>query len=241
MELREYWTIIRRRWWLPVVLALLTGVVSALQLRPWAPPAPTYAAGLRFLVGVLPAAEQDVTAYDPRYYGWLTSEYLVDDFTEVVRSGLFANNVSARLAASGIAVPAGVIQGSAATGKQHRIIALTMSWSDRAQLEQIITAAAAELTENAAAYFEQLGTGNAGITLLDGPAISENGPGVREQLELPLRVLLAALAGLGLIFLLHYFDQTIRTPADLAALGLQPLASIPPTGRRHRQPEGAKK
>jgi capsular polysaccharide biosynthesis protein len=55
-----------------------------------------------------------------------------------------------------------------------------------------------------------------------------------------LRVLLAALAGLGLIFLLHYFDQTIRTPADLAALGLQPLASIPPAGRR-RQPEGAKK
>ena len=109
MELREYWTIIRRRWWLPVVLALLTGLVSALQLRPWAPPAPTYSAGLRFLVGVLPAAEQDVTAYDPRYYGWLTSEYLVDDFTEVVRSGLFANKVSARLAANGIEVPAGVI------------------------------------------------------------------------------------------------------------------------------------
>lgn len=80
-----------------LVLALLTGVVSALQLQPWAPPPPTYSAGLR-LVGVLPAAEQDVTAYDPRYYGWLTSEYLVDDFTEVVRSGLFANNVSARLA-----------------------------------------------------------------------------------------------------------------------------------------------
>jgi capsular polysaccharide biosynthesis protein len=240
MELREYWTIIRRRWWLPIVLALLTGVVSALQLRPWAPPPATYSAGLRFLVGVLPAAEQDVTAYDPRYYGWLTSEYLVDDFTEVVRSGLFANNVSARLAASGIAVPAGVIQGSAATGKQHRIIALTMSWGDRAQLEQIIAAAAAELTDSATSYFDQWGTGNAGITLLDGPAISENGPGVRERLELPLRVLLAALAGLGLIFLLHYFDQTIRTPADLAALGLQPLASIPPAGRR-RQPEGAKK
>ncbi len=50
------------------------------------------------LVGVLPAAEADRTAYDPRYYAWLTSEYLVDDFTEVVCSDLFARNVSARLA-----------------------------------------------------------------------------------------------------------------------------------------------
>ena len=47
---------------------------------------PQYTATLRMLVGVLPAAEADVAAYDPRYYAWLTSEYLVDDFTEVVRS-----------------------------------------------------------------------------------------------------------------------------------------------------------
>ena len=183
---RAYWEISRRRWWLPVGLALLVGVLSLLQLRPWQPKPPAYSAAMRLLVGVLPAADQDVTAYDPRYYAWLTSEYLVDDFTEVVRSQLFAQQVSARLADQAIQVPPGVIQGSAATGKQHRIISLSFTWGDPAQLEQIAQAAVAELTENTSFYFQQLGTDEAGVTLIDGPTVGSIGPGVRDQIELPL-------------------------------------------------------
>jgi capsular polysaccharide biosynthesis protein len=154
MELREYWAILRRRWWLPVVLVVLVGLLSLLQLQPWQPKAPNYSVSMRMLVGVLPAAEQDVTAYDPRYYAWLTSEYLVDDFTEVVRSQLFAENVSARLQAQNITVPPGVIQASAATGKLHRIISLSFSWGrDAAQLEAIAQAAAAEVDGKHALLF----------------------------------------------------------------------------------------
>ena len=47
-----------------------------------------------------------------------------------MRSQLFADNVSARLADQAIDVPPGVIQGSAATGKQHRIITLSFTWGD---------------------------------------------------------------------------------------------------------------
>src|SRR5690606_6270363 len=113
------WEIVRRRWWLPLLLMLLVAVISAVQLRPWEARPPTYSATMRLLVGVLPATDVPQSAYDPRYYAWLTSEYLVDDFTEVVRSGLFAQNVSARLADQAIEVPPGIIQGSAATGQQH--------------------------------------------------------------------------------------------------------------------------
>ncbi|MEJ5249259.1 YveK family protein [Caldilinea sp.] len=227
MELREYWVILRRRWWLPVTLAVLVGLISVLQLRPWQPRAAMYSASMRLLVGVLPAAEQDVTAYDPRYYAWLTSEYLVDDFTEVVRSQLFAAQVSQRLRDQNIEVPAGVIQGSAATGKLHRIITLSFTWPDAVQLEAIARAAADELTQNAAFYFRQLGTENAGVTLIDGPSVGVVGAGVREQIELPLRVLLALIVGVGLAFLLHYLDDSVRRPEELEALGVSVLGEIP--------------
>jgi capsular polysaccharide biosynthesis protein len=228
MELREYWSILRRRWWIPVLLGLLVGLLSLLQLRPWQPKPPAYTASLRMLVGVMPAAAEDVTTYyDPRYYAWLTSEYLVDDFTEVVRSQLFAANVSARLAYQNIVVPPGVIQGSAATGKLHRIISLNLGGGDETQLRQIADAAAAELAENAPAYFQQLGTEGAGVTLIDGPNIGLVGPSVREQLELPLRVLLGVLVGIGLVFLLHYLDTSVREPAELEAMGLPVLGQIP--------------
>jgi len=227
MELREYWTILRRRWWLPVVLATLVGLLSLLQMQPWQPKPPVYSASMRMLVGVLPAAEQDVTAYDPRYYAWLTSEYLVDDFTEVVRSQLFAANVSKRLDEQNVSIPAGVIQGSAATGKLHRIITLNFSWGDAAQLEAIARATADELAQNTPFYFQQLGTENAGVTLIDGPTVGVVGGGVREQVELPLRVLLAFLVGVGLVFLLHYLDDAIRTERDLEAAGIHVIGTIP--------------
>lgn len=227
MELRAYGTILKRWWWIPVALALAVGLLSALQLRVWQEAPPTYSASMRLLVGVLPAADADTTAYDPRYYSWLTSEYLVDDFTEVVRSGLFAQQVSARLADKSISVPPGMIQGSANTGKLHRIITLSLSGGDATQLTAIADAAAAELSENSAFYFAQLGTEGAGVTLIDGPSVGEVAPSLRSRLDLPLRVLLALVVGIGIVALLAYLDTAIRDEADLAAAGLQPLGRIP--------------
>ncbi len=227
MELREYWAIIQRRWWWPLLLAGLVALLSLLQLRPWQPAPPTYTASMRLLIGVLPAGEADTTAYDPRYYAWLTSEYLVDDFTEVVRSELFARKVSERLAQANIIVPPSLIQGSAATGQLHRILSLNLNWPERDQLALIAAAVADELAENAPRYFQQLGTDGAGVTLIDGPTIGEVGPGIRQRLELPLRILLGLLVGLGLIFVVDYLDTSVRNRREVEALGLDMVGEIP--------------
>jgi capsular polysaccharide biosynthesis protein len=227
MELRAYWDVLRRRWWLPLLLAALVAAISAVQLRPWEARPSSYTASMRLLVGVLPATDAPQSAYDPRYYAWLTSEYLVDDFTEVVRSGLFAEHVSARLADQAIEIPAGVIHGSAATGQQHRIITLSFNWGDEAQLAAIANAAAAEISENAATYFQALGTEGAGVTVLDGPAISMVGASLRDRLEWPMRVGLGLLVGLGLIFLLEYLDTSIRKREEVETLGLRVIGEIP--------------
>jgi len=102
-----------------------------------------------------------------------------------------------------------------------------MSSGDEAQLRQIADATAVELAENAPAYFQQLGTAGAGVTLIDGPTVSTVGPSVRDQIELPLRILLGVIVGIGLVFLLHYLDTSVREAADLEALGLPVLGRIP--------------
>ncbi|HRJ40824.1 MAG: hypothetical protein KJZ86_08270 [Caldilineaceae bacterium] len=227
MELRDYWRIVRRRWWIPVALTLLVAGISAAQLRPWRSPPPSYSASLRLLVSVLPATQADASLYDPRYYAWLTSEYLVDDFTEVVGSELFAQAINRRLAVQGIAIHPGLIQGSAVTGKQHRLIRLSFSWGDPAQLEAIAQAAVAELSENTPVYFQQLGTPDVQVTLLDSPSVSPVGVGIRQQLEWPLRVILALIAGIGLLFVLDYLDTSIRRSDELEEIGLVVMGTIP--------------
>lgn len=231
MEFHAYARILRRRWWLPAFLGLLVGLLSLLQLRPWQPVAPGYVGSVRLLMGVNPAQSVESMAYDPRYYAWLTSEYLVDDFTEVVRSDLFARGVSARLAESGLVLPAGLLRGAADTGRRHRVISLTLAWHDREQLAALLQAIVAELEENGPIYFEQLGTSGALVSLLDGPTVDAAVPaGLAWPLAWLLRLGLGLGAGVGLAFLLHYLDRTVRDAGELEEMGLAVLGELP----RHR-------
>jgi capsular polysaccharide biosynthesis protein len=81
-------------------------------------------------------------------------------------------------------------------------------------------------TQNAAAL-PQLGGENALLTQLDHPMVSQLPDGIRNRLELPLRILLALLAGIGLALLVEYLDPTIRDRQELQELGLEVLGEIP--------------
>ena len=139
MELRAYVAVLRRRWWLPVLLVGLTLALTLLDQRPWQPRPPAYALGLSFSVGVQPQAEAGEYNYDG-YYSALASEYLIDDFSEIVKGSAFAAEVSRRLADQGITVAPGSIQGSTQAGKLHRILTITLYGGDPAQLNAIADA-----------------------------------------------------------------------------------------------------
>ncbi len=226
MELRSYWRIVRRRWWLPVGLALAVLALTLVVQRPWQARPPVYSAAMRFNVGIKPERIPGVYTFD-RYYTMLTSEYLVDDLGEIVRSQAFAQEVSRRLEGQGIAVPAGAIGASTQPGKLHRILTVNVNWGDEVQLRAIADAIAATLTESSAEFFGQFSAEEADIRLIDPAVISMVGRPAREQLDLPLRVLLALAAGAGLAFLLHYLDDSVQDRSDLEALGIAILGEIP--------------
>jgi capsular polysaccharide biosynthesis protein len=227
MELREYWRIVHRRWWIPVVLALLVGILTLIIQQPWQPRPPSFTASMRFNVGIQPERIPGTYTYD-RYYTMLTSEYLVDDLGEVVRSHVFAQAVSDRLADQGITVPAGAIGSSTQPGKLHRILTVTVNWGNQAELQAIAEAIVTTMTESGASFFGQFSADEADIRLIDPPTIGVVGRPAREQLDLPLRVLLALAAGIGLVFLLHYLDNSVREKSELEQLGMAVLGEIPP-------------
>lgn len=231
MELRSYWRIVRRRIWVVIGLVLLVIAVS-LFLRESTPP--VYQASLRFIVGVPPEPVRgNYYTYD-RYYAWLASEYLADDFSEVVKSGAFAANVNARLQAANLEaqIPAGAIQGATVAEKQHRILTLLITWGNPVELEQIAQAAATTLQEDGAKFFGQLGEEQALIHLIDPPTITAIPPSLRQRLDLPLRLLLAFIAGLFLAFLIDYLDDCVRDVQELEESGFAVLGAIPPLEHR---------
>ncbi|MCS7220170.1 MAG: hypothetical protein RML36_03645 [Anaerolineae bacterium] len=227
MELRAYWAIVRRRWWLPVVIVALTALWWLAAERPWRPRSVTYTTSLSFTVGVkLEPRTGDYYTYD-RYYTWLAAEYLADDLSEIVRRSAFAAAVSRRLADQGIAVPPGAIQGSTQAGKLHRLLTLSISWGDPSQLAAIADAAAEVLSEEAGTFLPQTLADEVETRLVDRGAIVPVSPGLRERLDLPLRLFLGLMAGLALAFLLDYLDDSVRSRADLEALGIAVVGEIP--------------
>jgi len=91
VELILYWRIVRKRLWLVLsLLAIL--LLSYFFSRPEDPPC--YTANMRLVIGLRPEpGAGDYYTYD-RYYTWLTAEYLLDDFAEVVKSEMFARDIS---------------------------------------------------------------------------------------------------------------------------------------------------
>ncbi len=223
MELRRYARILIKRAW--IILVLVAAVLAAsLVWRPQHPP--SYQAHMRFVVGVRPEPKGDYYAYD-RYYTWLTAEYLVDDLAEVVKSSAFAAEVAEL---SGISA-AGSFHGATSAGKTHRVLNVTITWGNETELGSLANATVELLTQRAGAFFSQLGTDAAVVSLIDPPQVVAVGRSLRERLDLPLRLVLAVAVGVGLAFLLDYLDLTVRHREDLASLGVPILAEIP-TRRR---------
>lgn len=219
-DIREYGRILRARWYIPVLLTVLTVLFSVLTMQP---PPPTYVATLRFTIGV--NADPNVTGTDPILAAYQASEYIRDDFVEILRSQLFANDVNATLNRPDLKISKNNIAG--AVEKQRRIMSMTIVWHEPAQAKQIADAAAKTLETQNAKYFAQLGSQGATVTIIDGPDVSPVTQGLRERLDIPLRAVIALLAGIVLIFILDYLDDSVRGAKDLETLGLNVMGEIP--------------
>ena len=228
MELRHYWRIFWRRWW---VVAALVGIVLVVSLITYREPEPVYTATLSFAIGIEGSEPVNAPSGDGRSDAWLASEYLADDLSAVLRGGDFAARIGERV---GFAVPAGTIFAS----REHRIMTVTVTWRDREQVQAIAEAVGAEVQDAGAAYFPQLLGVEAQAVLIDGPGIGQAGRSLTDKLDLPLRLLLAFVVGVALTFLWDYLDDTVRDRAEVEALDVPILGEIPRPSRswlRRRQ------
>jgi capsular polysaccharide biosynthesis protein len=219
-EIREYWRILRARWYIPVVLTVLTVAFTLLTART---PTPTYVATLRFTIGV--NADPNVIGQDPILGAYQASEYIRDDFVYVLSSEMFANDVNTTLNDPALKISKNNLTG--AVEKQRRIMSLTVTWNNPDEAKRIAAAAAQTLAAQNAKYFAQLGSQRATVTIIDGPDVAPVTPGLRERLDIFIRAAIAFAAGVVLAFLLDYLDDSVRGASDVEKIGLKVMGEIP--------------
>jgi capsular polysaccharide biosynthesis protein len=182
---------------------------------------------MKLAVSVIPLTGEAANFhYDPYYYATLNSEYLADDLTEVLRSNPFAQDVSAEL---GYSLDPGLIASATRTRKTHRTIDLSVCGHDGAAVAEVGGAYERVINTRLPEYFGQLQTQNARVAIINRPTLGRASSLSGIAAEVALRTLLGLALGLGLAFLLHYFDNRLRDRGELeSVLGLPTLAEIPP-------------
>jgi len=221
--LRQYGRILWKRAWIIAALTILAGLVSFLV----SPAREGYEATMKVSVGVLPEQARDnVYQYD-RYYSFLTSEYMADDFGEIVKSQKFLQDVRQELGDDSI--PLGAILGDRSTKKTHRLLEITVSARTDDQTQRIADAVIGVMQSRGNQYLAQLGTDKAVVTVVDPPLVYPASRGSKALLDLGMRTGLGFVAGLALVLLLEYMDTTVRDRKEAEGLlGVAILGELPP-------------
>ncbi|GMQ77850.1 MAG: hypothetical protein BMS9Abin02_0341 [Anaerolineae bacterium] len=228
MEFRAYWRILKRRWLVVLIPAI---IVLAIGLITYNRPEPSYNAGIRFIAGQAPSPLA-VDSDEERLANWQTSEYIVNTLSTWVRSGQFAELVSDSLREEGIEVPAQSIQAGIVADDGRSILTLSLTFNDPVILEKILDMAAVVLINENNQGLPQLGGETAELVQLDEPIVNRVSPGILNQLDLPFRIGLALAVGVVLALFIDYIDPTIKDGREVEAIGLNILGAIPGPGGR---------
>jgi capsular polysaccharide biosynthesis protein len=224
VELREYGALLWRRWpiWAGLtVVALAFSAVFGL----FGPN--SYESTMRLAVGTEPLPTA-VGYYDPNYYSWLSSEYLADDLSELLKSETFAQDVSTFL---GSRVEPRAISDVTRTKKTHRLLDVTVSAPTPEQAQALGLAYEKAINAKLPDYFPQLRVVNAHVSILNHPSVSRALTPALLLGSIAVRTLVGLLLGLALSFLVDYLDASVRDRDEAERLlGTPLLAAIP----RHR-------
>ena len=219
MELLLIFRILRRWWWLvaiPVAITLALALPSLLNRS---------GAGGGFTQTITYSAMQQLDAI-PRTEGdyqdiWLSSEFVVNAFTDWVRGSSFKDEILAILPNADLAPL------SIAADNVRSVGQVYLSYPDADGLQALSDAAVMVLSTRSGDYFAQLGGKPAFVTILSKTPITAAPPPLADRFGAFIRVGLGLLIGLGVAFLAHYLDPVLRRREDVEALGIPVVGAIP--------------
>ncbi len=249
MEIRHYWSIIVRRWWVAALVFALAAAYGAYQ---WKAGGNIYNAQVKLVVRQLPAPSEIIAGISPTsvysydsYYRNISSEYLVDDYDEVVKGRVFADAVAQTLTdtyKSGSdkylkrAFSSGdLVYGLVGASRIHRIMTLDVNTDDPAISVAVANAAADTLVSKGGGFFPAGDIhDDVGFAIIDYPKDpSEAKSNASKKLTTGIIIaLLGLIAGLALVFLLEYLDDRVRDVGDAQRVTSLPvIGTLPPRGR----------
>lgn len=218
MELKEYFNIIVKRIWLIILLPTVTAIIAAYVS--YYVMDPIYEANTTLYIINNRSGTSDMTI---AYNDLLVGQQLVNDYKEIVKSRKVTNKVIEDLDLTDWS-PSRLAEKISVSAKNNtRLIEIIVSDSNP-QLAKDIADKLAEVFKSEA--IELMKVEN--VNIVDTAQLPVNPVKPRHKMNIAVSFLVGLLAAVGIVFLVEYLDDTIKTADDVGKyLGLTVLGTIP--------------
>lgn len=231
MELIALWKLFKRRWWLILLPAAVALLLTLPTLKNVIAPPVTYSVQMRLTAAAPPDAQVEAagsTPYeDSAYVPLLASEYVVVNMPHWIMSDRFADEVSAVLSEQNVNISGEDLRGAFYADSLRSILTLYVSWDNSEEIRAMTDAAVVVLQTRSQDYFPQFAAQPVQVVPLDDVKVNQAVTPLTSRMMPLLKLAVGLAAGLGLAVLAEYLDQTVRSTADIEALGLPVLGEIP--------------
>lgn len=228
-ELRVYLEILRRRWPLIVIPAVIVLAFGIITIR--IPPS-IYETKVEYIVGQEPAPDT-LTEEQARQWAWVVSQYVVNAVTDWTQGTDFAGRISDQLfidypdLAEEFELDTEEVAIAVSSGTIRSELTIVVRHPDE-EVTEIIANIATDVLQTNDFVIPQLQNMPARAVPIDRVVVEEISPSLSGfVLDIPLRVFVAMAAGIGLALLIEYIDPKVRSAAQIERMKLPIMGQIP--------------
>ena len=217
LDLRSLINLIFKRWWIivasTVICTLTAGIVSFFIMKP------VYESNTTLYIG----KKIDAKNTDLAYSDVLLGSQLVKDYRELAKSRLVSKAVIDELKLTGITPDKLADKLGVNLKNDTRVIQITAQDRDPA-MAQAIASKVAEVFQAKVVDIMQVEN----VKIIDAAELPKSPVKPNKKMNVAIAFVLGLMAGAGIIFLLEYLDNTIKTPEDIKKyVDLPVIGTIP--------------
>lgn len=218
IDLKEIINMILKRWWIIVIAALIctiaTAIVSFFFLTP------VYQSNTTLYIGKKVDTDKNT---DLAYNDLLLGSQLVKDYRELVKSRLVANQVMKDLNLSDITVEGFSAKLSVELKNDTRVIQISAEDKDPVMASTIANKVADVFIEKVVDIMQV-----ENVKIIDRAEVPDKAVKPKKLTNIAIAFVLGLVLGFGIVFLIEFLDNTVKTPEDIKKyLDLPVIGTIP--------------
>lgn len=229
MELKQYWTVIRKRLWLLVLLVIVITTLTGIYTYVYAEK--QYTASTKLIV--TPKQELELLGGKLDLSTINSNIRLIATYKEIIMSPRIMNLVVQQYPQLGLTTDELLKKVIVSAVDESQVMSLETVEASYEQAANIVNAVAVVFQAEVPKVMK---VDNISVLSEANPADTPDPTSPQPLLNMIIGLLLSLMIGTGLMFLLDYLDDTIKTEADIReVLGLSTYSTVPEITQRERR------